>query len=377
MQSIQTWCGVDVSAKTLTARRWRKGVEHDRTFANTGEGHREAAHWLGKRARVCVEATGVYHLQFCLTLVERGIEVMVVNPRAAKDFARAMQNRSKTDAVDAAALLEYVRRMDFVPWQPPCRAVFELRELGRRMRELTELGVEEKNRLHARRVSDMSRAVAADLEQHIAEIAARLEGMEKRAAEVIGADDDLRQQYLAMRAGKGIGSRSAILLLSELAMLDATMNVREVVAHCGLDPRVYESGTSVHKAARISKVGNARVRATLYMVALTAVRHDAGARSFYVSLLRRGKQPRQALVAVMRKMLHGLWIAMQRRVAFDSSILFAASLAKAESADSAIAACQPEPSEDHPKGRSETEELRQQLDLAPAEADRPLNHATP
>lgn len=377
MQSIQTWCGVDVSAKTLRARRWRNGVEHDRTFANTSEGHGEAVRWLGARARVCVEATGVYHLQFCLTLAGRGVEVMVVNPRAAKDFARAMQNRSKTDAVDAAALFEYGRRMEFVPWQPPRRAVLELRELGRRMRELTEVGVDEKNRLHARRVSALSRAVAADLEQHIAEIGARLKAIENRAVELIDADDDLRQQYLALVAAKGIGSRSAILLLSELAVLDAAMNVREVVAHCGLDPRVYESGTSVHKAARISKVGNARVRATLYMVALTAVRHDAGARSFYVSLLRRGKQPRQALVAVMRKMLHGIWIAMQRRVAFDSSILFAASLAKAESTDSAIAASQPEPSEDHPEGRSEAEELREQLDLATAEADRTLTHASP
>jgi len=82
----------------------------------------------------------------------------------------------------------------------------------------------------------------------------------------------------------------------------------------------------------------------------------------------RGKKRMQALVAVMRKLLHGIWIVLQRRVSFDSSVLFAASLAKAESSDSAVAANQPELSQDHPKGRSNAEELRQQLEPDSAQA---------
>jgi hypothetical protein len=72
----------------------------------------------------------------------------------------------------------------------------------------------------------------------------------------------------------------------------------------------------------------------------------------------------------MRKLLHGIWIVLQRRVRFDSSVLFAASLAKAESYDSAVPASQPEPSQDHPKGHSEAAELRQQLDPGSAQATR-------
>ncbi|HEV7764378.1 MAG TPA: hypothetical protein VGQ76_05215, partial [Thermoanaerobaculia bacterium] len=84
----------------------------------------------------------------------------------------------------------------------------------------------------------------------------------------------------------------------------------------------------------------------------------------------RGKKKKQALVAVMRKLLHGIWIVLQRRVAYDSAVLFAASLAQAESSDSAVAATQPQPSQDHPKGRSNAEQLREQLDPGPAEATR-------
>ena len=76
----------------------------------------------------------------------------------------------------------------------------------------------------------------------------------------------------------------------------------------------------------------------------------------------------QAVVAVMRKMLVGLWIAMQRRVAFDSDALFAASLAQAESSDSAVAAHQPELRQGHPTGRSEAKEPRKRLDHGSAEA---------
>lgn len=368
MQSIKTWAGIDVSAKTFVGRRWRDGQEEERKFANDDQGYREVVHWLGKRTRICVEATGVYHLQLGMALRAAGVEVMVINPRVAKDFARALSNRSKTDQVDAWTLLEYVRRMSFTAWQTPRAAVLELRELGRRLTELVRACVDEKNRLHAKKVAAISAAVVADVKQHVVQIEKRIKQIERAAYEVIRRDVDLCEQYVVLIGAPGIGRRSAILLLTELALLDPTMTVRQIVAYGGLDPRVYESGTSVQKSPRISKVGNARLRAILYMNALSAIRHDRGARLFYARLVARGKKRMQALVAVMRKLLHGIWIVIQRRVAFDSTVLFAASLAQAESSDSAVAADLPQPDQDHPQGRSAAEELPRQLDPDPAKA---------
>jgi transposase len=370
MQSIKTWAGVDVSAKTLMAKRRKNEADETREFPNDAGGHRELRKWVGKGARVCMEATGVYHLQLALMLAGAGVEVMVINPRVAKDFGRALMNRSKTDRVDASTLLEYVYRMDFVAWKAPSAAVLELRELGRRLSELVRTGAEEKNRFHAKKVAAISRTVISDVEAHVAQIEKRVKQIEKAAAVVIRGDAGLSEQYAILTKIPGVARRSAILLLTELAVLDPTMTVKQIVGHAGLDPREYESGSSVKKPARISKLGNARLRAILYMNALTAIRHDRGARLFYARLMARGKKKMQAIVAVMRKLLHGIWIVLQRRVPFDSSILFAASLAKAESSDSAVAAKQPEPSQDHPKGRSEAEELRQQLDPGSAQATR-------
>jgi transposase len=370
MQSQKTLAGIDVSAKTLVVKRRRNNEQEEREFSNDAAGHGELRKWIGKGARVCMEATGVYHLQLGLMLVAAGVEVMVINPRMAKDFGRALGNRSKTDRVDASTLLEYVQRMDFVAWKAPSAAVLELRELGRRLSELVRSGAEEKNRFHAKKVAGISSIVINDVKAHVGQIAKRVKEIEKSAVSVIRDNADLREQFELLTRIPGVARRSAVLLLTELAVLDPPMTVKQIVCHAGLDPREYESGSSVQKPTRISKVGNARLRAILYMPALTAIRHDRGARLFFARLIARGKKKMQAIVAVMRKLLHGIWIVLQRRVPFDSSVLFAASLAKAESSDSAVAANQPEPSQDHPKGRSEAEELRQQLDPGSAQATR-------
>lgn len=376
MQPIRTWAGVDVSAKTVAVCRWRDGKENEKSFSNDESGHRELVRWLGSDARVCLEATGAYHLQLALALRAAGVEVMVVNPRVAKDFARALSNRSKSDKVDARVLLTYVRRMEFAAWQAPSGATLEMRELGRRLSELVQSSTDEKNRLHARRASGVSAAVMADVRQHVTQLEARIMRIEKAALAVIERDQTLSAQFRIIEKARGFGRRTAILLLTELAVLDPAMTTRQVVAYAGLDPRVYESGTSVQKPVRISKVGNARIRAILFMNALSAIRHDRGARLFFARLVARGKKKMQAIVAVMRKLLHGIWTALQRRVAYDSSVLFAASLATAESSDSAMTATQPEAGEDHPQGRSEAEELRQQLDHRPLEAIPSLQPST-
>lgn len=363
-----TLVGIDVSARTLQACRCRNGREDEKEFANDAAGHKELIQWIGRQARVCAEATGVYHLQMALALRSAGVEVMIVNPRVAKDFAKSLNNRSKTDRVDARTLLEQLRRMDFVSWIAPREAVLELREIARRISELVADAAAEKNRIHARRAAGISTLVRRDVEQHVVQIGRRVEALQKAAMQLVSRDAELIEQFRILTAIRGVGDRSAILLLAELAVLDPTMTVRQIVAHAGLDPRVYESGTSVQRTVRISKVGNARIRGSLYMVVLSAVRHQSGARRFHERLLARGKTGKQALVAVMRKLLHGIWIALTRRVAFDEAVLFAASLAQAEPSGSAVAANQPERDQDHPKGRSAAKELRQQLDRDPAQA---------
>jgi transposase len=85
------------------------------------------------------------------------------------------------------------------------------------------------------------------------------------------------------------------------------MRANQWVAHAGLDPRPHESGTSISKPRRISKAGNKYIRAALFMPALVALKLDPHIKAFYEKLVGAGKKPIQAVVAVMRKLLHAIW----------------------------------------------------------------------
>ena len=93
---------------------------------------------------------------------------------------------------------------------------------------------------------------------------------------------------------------------ASLFVNEVRLTARQWVAHAGLDPRHHDSATSIHKPARISRAGNRYLRAALFMPALVATQHDPNIRAFYHKLVDRGKTKMQAIVAVMRKLLHAL-----------------------------------------------------------------------
>ena len=111
-------------------------------------------------------------------------------------------------------------------------------------------------------------------------------------------------------------------LLGELLVLPDDLTAPQWVAHAGLDPRPYESGTSIHRPRRISKVGNRHLRAALYMPALVAIQHEPNVKAFYSKLVSAGKKPMQAVVAVMRKLLHAIWGMLKHDQNFDGNKFF-------------------------------------------------------
>jgi transposase len=315
--------GIDVSAKTLVVHvQPPQGACQQLVFDNTWEGHQKLCRRLtkyGRPTRVALEATGLYSLDVALALVQQSkVEVMVVNPRSLRDFARAELRRSKTDAVDAEALLEYVQRMRFHPWQPPTPESLELRAIGRRLADLSDLITQEKNRLHATSfVACLAPAVQRDLQTHLQHLKDQLKALEREACQLLGRHPHLQEDFHFLLSTPGIATKSAIQILGELGVLPEDMGPRQWVAHAGLDPRSHDSGSSVHKPAQMSRCGNRHLRRFLYMPALVAVRRDPHVKAFYDELLARGKKPLQALVAVMRKLLHSLNGMLRHRSPFE------------------------------------------------------------
>jgi transposase len=304
--------GVDVSAKELVVAIEAAGRrEGPIVLANDAEGHRKLitlATKRGARAKVVLESTGTYGLDLAMALHRaKRVEVMVANPRAIAHFARASLQRSKTDRLDAGTILEFAMRMPFAPWSPPAPQILELRALSRRIEAMSKTVVQEKNRLHA---NDQSEEISEFVKQDIRELAdlleSRIERLRKQALLVIEQFEELAKAFAHITSIKGIAEASGIAILAELAVLPSDMTTRQWVAHAGLDPRQYQSGTSVHKPARISKTGNAHIRRALFMPALVSVQWEPHVKAFYEHLLDRGKTKMQANVAVMRKLLHAI-----------------------------------------------------------------------
>jgi transposase len=322
----QFHAGVDVSQETLdvAARTASGGEQRTAQFANTSAGHRQLIKWLtkgGRSARVVLEATGVYSLDLALACdAATRIEVMVVNPRAARQFADACLQRSSTDATMAGALREYAARMEFVPWTPPSPQVREVRAIARRIAALTLEKTRELNRQHAAgATADTPAVLLNDVAVNVRHLQRRIDELKRHALTRITTDPQLQPVYRRLLSVCGIADTTAIQLLGELLVLPADMSARQWVAHSGLDVRHVTSGTSVHKAPRISKQGNANIRRILYMPALVASQREPHVHAFYEQLLAAGKKPLQALVAIMRKLLHAIWGMLKTNTDFDGA----------------------------------------------------------
>ncbi len=323
---MSTICGVgiDVSARELTVSVASKTTQ---SFENNAKGHRAISRLVAGCAKgevqVCVEATGSYSLDLCFHLQGCGLRVMVANPRAVSNFAKAMMSRSKTDPMDAEVLREFAERMPFVEWVPPAQAALELRAASRRLDSLSNMLTREKNRLHAARATKTTISIVSDdLKSSIKHFEGRMERLIKKIESFIKTEPLLHARYRRLQTVRGIAARSAIRLLGELATMPADMSPKQCVAHAGLDPRQHQSGSSIDRPARISKRGNRYLRSALYMPAVVASQHDPIIKAFYERLLEKGKKPLQALVAIMRKLLHGIIGMFKTGTDFDAQRLF-------------------------------------------------------
>lgn len=325
--TLGVFAGIDVGAKELLLVIRNNTVSMKaQTFANTPAERLRLVKRLSAFPAiiVCLEATGVYYLDLALALIDAGIRLSVLNPKASHNFAKVLLRNSKTDAVDADTLAQYAERMPYQPWARPADEALALRALARRINTLTRNKAAAKNQLHALTFSPQTpKAVLRDLTLSIAQLEKRIERLAEEATTFIQAHALLARPFALLLTVKGIGETSAIALLGELLLLPQGLTHKQWVKAAGLDPRHCTSGISVAKRARLSKAGNRYIRQALYMPALSAKAHDPHVRGFFEHLIALGKTPLQAVCAVMRKLLHAIHGMLTHDQAFDPTRFYA------------------------------------------------------
>lgn len=324
---MASYAGIDVSAHELTVALIRADQKAQlSTFEQTPSGHKALVKYLKKRKaqRVVMEATGIYYLDAAMALKLAGLNISVINPRSAHNFARTMLENSKTDRIDAVLLARYAECMNPKPWQAPCPQLLAVRDLGRRLNQLTGTKTAAQNRLHALASKQCTDPLLIeDVDDEIQSLERRINRLGQAARERIEQDPELERIYRILISATGVAQTSAIKIIAELCLLDRSMTSKQVSRHAGLSVRLSESGTSQSKPGRLSKAGNTYLRAALFMPTMVLVQHDPIAKAHYQHLVAKGKKKIQALCAIQRKMLTGLWTAIKSDQPFETEKLFA------------------------------------------------------
>ena len=244
---------------------------------------------------IVVEATGGLERSLVAALVAASLPVIVINPRQARDFAKATGRLAKTDRIDAQVLAHYGEaiRPSFRPL--PDADTQQLRALVDRRRQLVDMMTAEQSRLNTSpaRVRDSIEAHLAWLQQQLASLDDDLDDM-LQSSPIWRERDDMLQST------PGVGPVLSRTLMSQLPEL-GDLNRKEIAALVGVAPFNRDSGT--WRGRRTIWGGRAAVRSVLYMSTLVATRHNPVIREFYERLLAAGKAKKVALTACMRKLL--------------------------------------------------------------------------
>jgi transposase len=314
--------GIDVAQDTLDVSVFTGGKALSRQFTNTEPGHALLVGWLAHRklgqVHACLEATGRYSLGVALALHAAGHVVSVVNPAQIRDFVRTRLGRNKSDKVDAGHIREYGAAFRPPVWRPPSPALRRLCELQTMRAGFVASRVEWQNRAASLGGEAAARALA---ETTIAHFTAQIAAVDQAIVETIDKDDDLRGKRDLLLSIDGVGQTLAALVLAELPAPDVLRSSAAAVAYAGLNPRQFQSGTSVNRPTRISKVGNAVLRAGLYMPAMVAMKHNKAVAALAARLRAQGRlRPKQILVAAMRKLLVICFGVLKSERPFDATL---------------------------------------------------------
>lgn len=246
---------------------------------------------------VVMEASGGYERIAHRELVAQGVLAAIVNPKRVRDFARGMGLEAKTDRIDARLIARYGAVMHPAATPLPDPARLELREILAGRRQLVEEIAVRKQQLEHLQSPLVRAQVAKTLAFLQEEAKALLALLRKRIAANAALDAD----YARLTSMPGCGPILAATLLAELPEL-GRLDRRKIAALAGLAPIAKDSGLREHR--RVIKGGRSQVRNALYMAALASLKTDKSPlKARYAQLRVKGKPPKLALAALMRKML--------------------------------------------------------------------------
>jgi transposase len=245
---------------------------------------------------IVMEATGGLEVRIATELAGKGLPVAVINPRQARDFAKATGQLAKTDEVDAAVLAAFAKAI-----RPQVRPLKDaetraLDDMVSRRRQLIDMRVQEILRLG----TAASKPLEKSLNKHIVWLDKRITEIDTDLSNRLKDSDVWQAKNNLLRSIPGVGVVTILTMLAKCPEL-GKLNRREIAALTGVAPLAKDSGK--HRGKRFIWGGRADIRAVLYMATVSAIKHNDAIKVFSDRLKKAGKPSKVVIVACMRKLL--------------------------------------------------------------------------
>jgi len=295
-------------------------IKGTKSFENTSSGMSAFYSWSENRNKTkevnlifVMEATGVYYEELAYFLKSKNQEVSVQLAQKLKYFAKGCNLKTKTDKVDAQMIAQFGIEKNLTGtdlWTPPSKEFKKIRDLTREHTSITNAQIAAKSQLHALNYSHEANIEVINLKkEQIIFFEAQINKVVKEIKKIVKSDTELNLKIIKIETIKGIGFITIMKVLTEVNGFLLFKNIRQLVSYSGLD--VIEDSSGKHKSkTKISKKGNARIRAALYMPAMSAIQYNKTLKNFYERVNEGRTIKMQGLVAVMRKLLiliYTLW----------------------------------------------------------------------
>lgn len=311
------YVGVDVSCDNLEV--YKAQSAELLSFANTTEGIASLLCTLDEDSQLILEPTSTYHHALLCELITNNFSYTLINPASIAAYARALNLRAKTDKADAKLLAEFASAHNLEPSTPPDQAQQQLKTLRRHIEWLEKETQATRNRLEAAKRSPWTpAAVLRSLKRTIQQLEAEANDTQQAVNEHLEAQQELLDKIELLTSIPGVGRKTAIMVLSEMPAVEGCASAKDWVAFSGLNPQIRQSGKG--SFSRLSRMGSHRLRAKLYLPAVTALRFNPLVRQTAQRLKSRGKSGKLVVVAAMNKLIRLCFGVLRTARPFDLSM---------------------------------------------------------
>jgi transposase len=297
MTQIKTIVGLDIAKEKVDAAIRSAAVAA--TFANTAEGHRELLAFLKKHGvcRAVMEATGGYERTWAKLLDEASIEVVIVDPKRIRHFAKSAGRLAKNDPIDAK----------MIAWFGEVFLEVQSKSLDPERQELEQMVTARQGLMQVQtqianwREHDQPAAVRKAHQALAKAVATQISRLQVAIDARVKKDSTFNKRAEIIESVPGLGGVTAsgvIAFMPELGHVDD----KAAAALLGVAP--YDDDSAERHGERHIKGGRRKLRTLLFTPILgAATQHNPVIKAFYQRLIARGKKPKVALTACMRKLI--------------------------------------------------------------------------